>query len=422
MKKYILLLCYCCFANHLIAQNYPYYQQKNFLTEDITYSPNIRSILLYPYGNTEASLTPPIVPLAQQNLRLEFDDLNTNGTRYTAKIVSCDKDWQVTNLNNIEFLDVVNEFYITEREMSYNTKVPYQHYWLDVPAVKISGNYVLKVYENGYEDKLTFCRRFMITEGGVGIAAQQNLAIGGSSVVNNQQIDFQLNYGNYDIPNPMQQISVVIRQNYRWDNAIKNLQPTMVRDFDKLLEYRFFMLENNFQGGNEFRIFDLRNAQARGLGIDSFKLLPQRNEYYLLQDVSRRQHSYTNIFQDMNGRYYPYNSLANNGTVEADYMSVFFSLKTPQADGEVYIIGGLTDWQLNNDNRMIYNPLRERYEAQLLLKQGVYNYQYTLVKNGKRDDVFFEGTHQQTQNDYEIFVYYRAIGDRTDRLIGYKRL
>ncbi|MFY7787382.1 MAG: type IX secretion system plug protein domain-containing protein, partial [Thermoflexibacteraceae bacterium] len=206
MKKYIFYLLFSCFLNSLVAQNYPYYQQKTFRPEDITYSPNIRTILLYPYGNTDASLTPPIVPLYQQNLRLEFDDLNTNGTRYTAKIISCDKDWQVTTLNNIEYLDVVNEFYINDREMSYNTKVAYQHYWLDVPAVKISGNYVLKVYENGYEDRLVFCRRFMITEGGVGIAAQQNLAIGGSSVFNNQQIDFQLNYGNYDIPNPMQQV------------------------------------------------------------------------------------------------------------------------------------------------------------------------------------------------------------------------
>ena len=33
-----------------------------------------------------------------------------------------------------------------------------------------------------------------------------------------------------------------------------------------------------------------------------------------------------------------------------------------------------------------------------------------------------EGEHFQTENEYEIFVYYRAMGSRYDELIGYSVL
>ena len=30
-----------------------------------------------------------------------------------------------------------------------------------------------------------------------------------------------------------------------------------------------------------------------------------------------------------------------------------------------------------------------------------------------------EGTHFQTENEYEVFIYYRDMGSRYDELIGY---
>jgi hypothetical protein len=45
-----------------------------------------------------------------------------------------------------------------------------------------------------------------------------------------------------------------------------------------------------------------------------------------------------------------------------------------------------------------------------------------LSPNKIRDDIYFEGTFQQTLNSYDVLVYYREIGGRTDRLIGYKKM
>ncbi len=399
-------------------------EDKSFRTEDYTYSPAIMTVQLYaPVGQNDL-IQPPIIPISQQNLRLEFDDFSGNPPRYLAKIIPCLADWTIaTQLNDIEFLDSFNEFYITERETSYNTKTNYTHFWLSLPTVKLSGNYIIKVYEDGYEDNLIITRRFMVHENGVGVGTNQTFSVGGAGVFQNQQIDFQVNYGNYQIPQPMQQIKVVLRQNYRWDNALINLKPTFVRDFEKMMEFKFFQLENSFEGTNEYRSFDTRNPQARGWGIDSMKMLAKRNEYYLLPDVSRNGGGYTNLFPDMNSRYYIQNFMGREPATEADYVEVIFKLKSLRLDGDVYITGGFSDFKLSESYKMVYNPNYEYYERRLLLKQGLYNYMYSyLERNGKRNDLYLEGTFQQTQNDYEVLVYYREIGGRTDRLIGYKKL
>jgi hypothetical protein len=69
---------------------------------------------------------------------------------------------------------------------------------------------------------------------------------------------------------------------------------------------------------------------------------------------------------------------------------------------------------------MTYNDKDGNYELYLLMKQGVYNYQYTLVdRKGKVDDEnAIDGNFFQTENDYYVMVYYRADNDRFDRVIG----
>jgi hypothetical protein len=57
-----------------------------------------------------------------------------------------------------------------------------------------------------------------------------------------------------------------------------------------------------------------------------------------------------------------------------------------------------------------------------MVKQGVYDYEYVVFKNGKIDDTYIEGNHYETENTYHILVYIRAFGDRADRLVSVERL
>jgi hypothetical protein len=90
----------------------------------------------------------------------------------------------------------------------------------------------------------------------------------------------------------------------------------------------------------------------------------------------------------------------------------------------VNVFGALTGWNANQTNQMKWNFERAGYELTLLLKQGYYNYLFVYVPEGAKlaDSVNLEGTHFITENDYQIFVYYRDQAGRYDRLVGFTNL
>ena len=71
---------------------------------------------------------------------------------------------------------------------------------------------------------------------------------------------------------------------------------------------------------------------------------------------------------------------------------------------------------------MDYNAENNCYEKAILVKQGGINYQYLFVPNNSNNGSLepIEGSFWQTNNEYQIFVYYRPRGERYDRLIGWK--
>jgi len=88
-------------------------------------------------------------------------------------------------------------------------------------------------------------------------------------------------------------------------------------------------------------------------------------------------------------------------------------------DANIYVMGNYNAYQLHEENKMVYNEKRRMYEATILLKQGFYNYRYTVVyDNGEQDPGFISGNLWQTENTYTVLAYYREPGGRYDRLIG----
>ena len=88
----------------------------------------------------------------------------------------------------------------------------------------------------------------------------------------------------------------------------------------------------------------------------------------------------------------------------------------------MYVLGALTDWQLKDEFRLTYDEATGRYTGHALLKQGYYNYSFAVAgAGGAADETYFEGTHNQTENQYDLLVYYRPPGSRADLLIGYQQ-
>ena len=98
-----------------------------------------------------------------------------------------------------------------------------------------------------------------------------------------------------------------------------------------------------------------------------------------------------------------------------------FTLKTDRQNGDVYLNGDWTRDQFQKESLMEYDETDKSYHATIPLKQGYYSYQYLVKKeDGNTSPVSTEGNFYQTQNYYDALVYYRATGDRTDRLVGWE--
>lgn len=398
---------------------------------DRIYDPQVHTVLLFPQVSSNANdpaltLNPPVISLDEQvTLQLEFDDLTANYRSFRARLVHCNADWQRSILNDIEFTYEYNDTPITDYQVSLNTKIPYYHYRFPVPRVKLPGNYLLVVYDERNRNNIILTRRFMTYQNRVAVNAGVGFSSNPGRQFSDQQIDLTISYRGYQVISPQDDFRVVIRQNYRDDRVIRGLRPTNVRAFDQVLEYRLVDLTNNLPGGNEYRFFDTRTVLSRANYIERIDRLADRNVAYVQVDLPRSRGAYIQS-DDFNGQYVIDQRETGNGATSGDYIETVFTLRTPDiANVDVYVNGAFNFWRLDDHNRMTFDPALGAYRAQILLKQGVYNYDYVVqtISNPPRiDENFIEGSYSSTENDYEVLVYHRPPASRADQLVAYQRV
>jgi hypothetical protein len=369
----------------------------------------VKSVRVFPFANgPEQEYLPAAVNLRSPvPLLLEFDDLFGEYERYYVKFIHCNSDWTPSSLFALDYLDAYNEFPIEEYNFSFNTRVPYIHYSFLIPRFKVPGNYLLVVYKES-ESNLVLTHRFMVFE--QRLTMEENLEMAGLSRIGRmtQEIQFTLNYNGSDLANPARNVQATIRQNQRWDNAIYNLKPTNVWETNKKIEYKHFALENQFRGGNQFRFFDLRSLEYFGRNVETVNLKPEIRVATLMIDRARVG-AYSG-YEDCNGK----SSVVD--PVNAEYAYTEFFIETEQIDGQVFLGGSFDNWNL--DSPMTYISSRQGYYTNRLLKEGVYDYQY-VVQAPDLTQNYFEGDHFQTENEYEILIYYYSFELNADLLLGY---
>ncbi|MCS6823409.1 MAG: DUF5103 domain-containing protein [Cytophagaceae bacterium] len=396
---------------------------KELQTIDRVYESNVKSVFLYPYNDDLKDVLQPAVQIvnAPYPMALSFDILTKQPENLSVRIYNCNYDWTLNNLNAIMYLDDYNDFQITDYTLSFYGKVPYVHYHFILPKIKISGNFIVIVFRNNNEEDLLLSRRLIVYEPGVDIYHDMKFPVSVNRRNDGQQADFTLSYNRYNVINPAERLKVVIRQNHNWNATISGLYPSFVRETARNLEYIYFNNENVFDGLNEFRFFDLRSLQAKGMNVLDIKIHNEGNEVLLAYDLSRGREPFVTSF-DINGKYVPQKYESLNYTTEPDYCNVTFTLDTKgPVNGRVFVYGALSDWQLDQTFEMKYNAETKMYTCTVLLKQGYYNYAYAFLPQGTNrvDYTYFEGSHSITENVYEFIVYYRAPGDFFDRIIGY---
>jgi hypothetical protein len=403
------------------------YYNDNFIRyENHSYKKSIRSIQLI---NKAAEMSSAMIRFnSTDQLRLGFDDLDGGFQNYSYTIIHCSADWKPSDLNYNEYVNGFTENPITDYGYSSALVLqPYTHYTLFFPdenmVILKPGNYILKVTQDNNPDNLVLTRRFMVYEENVVyIPASFKNGATLTDQLSKQGINFSVQYPGYDIRTPSD-VQVMILQNGRWDNAITGIRPVFMRD--KELSYEFTDTQNEFNGGSEFRNFDMKSIRYRSMHIANIKAIDNQNQVYLTDDEKRGQQRYSSAV-DINGHYLVKITEGTNSDVEADYCYVHFFLPypSPETESDIYVFGELTDWTCKKINKMKYNDIRKGYECVLYLKQGYYDYEYVILSDGSNvaDDTVIEGSHFETENDYLILVYYRPPATTYDRLIAVKKM
>lgn len=380
---------------------------------------NIKTVLFHRNG---WELSPPLMKLnSGENLMLSFDDLEADGKEYTFTIIHCNANWTPSKLEKYEYIDGYEEDYLYEYKFSANTIVSYAHYELIFPTQdlqpKISGNYILKVFFED-EDSVYFTRQFNVLEQKVDIEGRVKQATNLDDRKYKQEVDFEILSPNYNISNPYRDLKVVIQQNGRWDNAITGLKPKMV--VTGKLDYNYDF-GNVFDGGNEFRTIDIKSLNYYSENIDKIKYDYSGYHIFVRPDERRTFKVYKSD-DDINGQMKIKTEDQVQTETRSEYVSVHFYLPydVPLLDADMFVTGALTDWNLNENNKMTYDFSKKGYILTLLLKQGYYNYQYVMKyhNNDVGDVSFIEGNHWETRNEYTILVYNREHGEYYDRLVG----
>lgn len=400
-------------------------QDNRFYHENAVFSEDIKSVRFHRAG---FELSNPVMALNEDvRLIFKFDDLSGKVKRYFYTVLHCDADWNESFIRQGEYLDGFPDNPVDEYSRSFNTTFSYVNYYLELPndrvRFKSSGNYILLVYEDNDKEKLILSRRFYITEPLVTVEATVRRATTDAFKGENQEVDFVVYHEKLRIENPRDEVKVVIMQNNRWDNAVRNLKPLFIQQNRLVYDYD---RENVFKAGNEFRYFDIRNYRANGEGVAETTFHRPYYHVTLFPGEVRTGKPFF-PYEEMNGKYVVESQeRVNDYDLECDYQFVHFSLpmEAPLMGGTINVFGELSNWNANKSNEMSWNFERNRYELTMLLKQGYYNYIYAYVPGGSKsaDHTNLEGSFWETDNDYQIFVYYRDIAGRFDRLVGYTQI
>lgn len=394
---------------------------KKLIFKDATYEEEIRTVRLYPNsGNPNDKFLPAVEPLGEGRLFLEFDDLVEAHEEYRVKIIHCNADWTKSKLRNLDYLNDFNEFNINQFTYSVDTKIGYVHYEFRLPRVKLPGNYLLVAYRGSDEKDIILSKRFMVYQPNVNVRISSNLNGLTSIRRTNQQIDFDVIYDDFELMDPMQTVKVVIRQNQRWDNIITIDKPNFIRELENRLEYRFFDFSNNFSAANEYRFFDLRSLRYPGQQVYKVDISKRPISAFIMADQPRIYQAYSQ-YNDLNGNFIIQNSDMGGGDASSDYLFVNFTLDTKEKlAGDIYVVGQMNNYDRDKSSKLTYNEQAKVYQGELLLKQGWYDYQYHIEADTLNYN-YLEGNHFETENEYEILVYYRPMNLRSDVLIGYNQ-
>lgn len=378
-------------------------------------------------SNADDFMLPPVIRLASDDhIVISFDEIADDRGYLQYRLIHCDADWKPSRIVESEYLDGFNIADVEDFAFSSNTFIHFVNYRIVIPdeniAPRLSGNYLVQVFDRDEPDETLLQARFSVTENNASISGEVSTRTDRGVNDEWQQLSLAVNLPDGLNINPYSDILVYVSQNGRPETR-RGLNAPLRMEGGRLVYQH--ATELIFPAGNEYRRFETVRADYPGMHVDSARYMGSNYHAFLAVDRPRMDRGYE-YDQTQYGRFLIREYNATDSDLGADYVTVHFTLDCPEIIGaDIYVDGEMTHNLFTDTNRMAYDRDSGLYTLQLPLKQGSYNYQYVVKGNDGRSlpsPAPIEGNKYETRNEYTVEVYLRTPTSRFDRLLGYSNL
>ncbi len=360
----------------------------------------------------------PVVRLGTgDQLRLSFDLMELRGRPLTVHFYHASREWE-RRLSPGEYMRGFQRDDLVNYTGSEGTTHSYTHYSYTFPNENIdflvSGNYVVRVTEQGNEDAVLFERSFFVVE---------------------DEADTDLLFDRYTLPGfsgPGVQPILRVRPPRDLEGRVFDFTACFVRDGrmgdtrcvdrPQLIEQPTLRFElprrHVFEPlGGDYRL-DLRVLRPN-YRISSVDRSDVPFRVQLEPDLARFPDPGTDV--PLNGRIVLSRVTAvPDPATNGEYVRAHFRyvpVDEERLDRDVAIVGSFNNWRTDNQRvRLEWNEAGGYYEGSALVKQGEYEYRYVAEDDRQRQSLA-EGMPPR-RSTYTVFVYYRDPQLNSDRLIA----
>lgn len=371
---------------------------------------HIQSLQLYKKGNLQSA---PILRLnSSQKLILEFDVLNDQSQQFRVSVTHRNRDWSESGLSPNFYLSGFNSTYFSGGLSSFSQRPSYRHFRYEFPnsqlSFKLSGNYLLSVYDYNSNELLFSLPFFVYEDQGVLETRIEQLFVNREDLRAEDQLFSRYEYPNF-VEFPQFDLTYVYAQNRFWGRA------KTVRNYDTSSpDAVHFHLgrEQAFLSNYEFNTLDLRGVTA-----DGQRILEVQNQTTPPTVTLRRDIQAFTVAP----RFFPDSRFGLPADDRnASYFNVQFRLETmnklPQTE-ELYLVGDFNNWTINRLNRLQYRQDTGLWEGTAFIKEGHYAYKYVRMENGTIDDLSLDQGFQNRRRTYTTFIYYKDPSRSFDRIL-----
>lgn len=352
-----------------------------------------------------------------ESVSIDFDYLVDDEHTLEYRIIHCNSDWQQDDLFELDYLDGFLPVRVTDVKPSYNTYVGYWHYCVRFPneeiRLKASGNYEVRFYDQDEaQTEPVAVARFSVSEqmAFVGGTVSPNTDI--DFMAGHQQLTLECTWSESRLPylNPTANMWHVVTQNHQASTHREVKSPVRYVTGKAWYEHDRQLI---FDAGNTWRRFEFIYQTGQTFGVHSVDF--HDPYYYVMLNVDGSREGLPYRYdQDQHGRFKVRARNVDDIDTEADYFIAQFRL-SPDNLGlyanphkKIVLQGDFTEGLPVEDYTLKLDPETGLYTCEVLLKQGHYNYRYSVG----------EGNCHETQNEYEVYTWYRGPQDRYDRLLG----